>query len=497
MATSKRSKSGKTDDNDRPEPREDERDVFERRRQWFQEVFGESGGCLATEGRVRGIEQAARLRAKPSALLDPGTAPSEQGFGLDVPDGLKATARPSKNVRPQSSFGFVGSAVQVQAQGRIPGTRLTLSLGDTDHVLTESIRVFRAESDGEWALVARSGVNTELGYAWAHITTPGIYVAVGVPSDPWLLTTVMTLESHRPWLNAARTLDRLPEALDRICHFILCAGPFADVVDDPAALEKLGLPPIGGRGGGNICDRCLGLDPPRSGLPEVHIIRDFENIKLLPPRIFWPPWWWCSSWTSIGPVNISGRIKSLAIHPRDGNVVYAGAADGGVWKTVNGGASWWATMTLQLSMAIGAVAVSPSSPDIVYAATGEDTPGWGPSYTGVGIYRSVDAGGDWDLRGAPASSLATRLLIHPTDPNTVYVAGNAGLHRSIDGGLSWTTVRSGHASDALLDPRAPDTLYVGAWGAGVFKSTDAGVTWNQLTNGIPTGAAAIRGEAPP
>jgi hypothetical protein len=271
---------------------------------------------------------------------------------------------------------------------------------------------------------------------------------------------------------------------------ILCESPFAGLLDDPGALNKLDLPPFGQDRPGDICEQCLGLDPPLGGLPEGQLIRELPDVRLLPVTILWPPWWWCSSWTSQGPVNINGRIKSLAIHPTNGNIVYAGAADGGVWKTTNGGISWWPTMSLQLSMAIGGLAVSPSSPDVIYAATGEDTPGWSPSYPGVGVYKSSDGGSDWDLMGPLPSTRCTRALVHPTDPSVVYVAGNMGLHKSTDGGATWTTVKTGHASDALLDPNTANTLYVGIWSTGVFKSTDAGATWTQLSNGIPTGASA-------
>jgi hypothetical protein len=373
----------------------------------------------------------------------------------------------------------------------VRGGTLTIALDKTaEGVIAETIRVFRAEPDGEWSLVARSGVNAEYGYAWAHIRRPGVYVPVGFPKSPWLQVTVRALESYRPWINAARQMDQLPDALQRICNLILCESPFARMLADPDELDKLGLPPFEPGDPASVCEQCLGLDPPVGGLPESQLLRELHDIQLLPPAIFWPPWWWCATWTSQGPTNVSGRIKSLAIHPTNGNIVYAGSADGGVWKTTNGGVSWWPTMSLQLSMAIGALAVSPSSPDIVYAATGEDTPGWGPSYPGVGVYRTSDGGGDWDLVGPLPSTLCTRVLIHPANPDTVYVAGNMGLHKSTDRGATWTTVRGGHVSDALMDPNAPNTLYVGIWSTGVFKSTDAGGTWTPLANGIPTGSAA-------
>src|SRR5882762_2059087 len=93
-----------------------------------------------------------------------------------------------------------------------------------------------------------------------------------------------------------------------------------------------------------------------------------------------------SPWYSIGPRNVNGRVKSLAIHPTNANIVYAGAASGGVWKSIDGGQTWDALWDMQTSLAIGALGISKSSPNTIYAGTGEWTPGWGPSYGGAGVY---------------------------------------------------------------------------------------------------------------
>jgi photosystem II stability/assembly factor-like uncharacterized protein len=110
-----------------------------------------------------------------------------------------------------------------------------------------------------------------------------------------------------------------------------------------------------------------------------------------------------SPWYSIGPRNVNGRIKSLAVHPTDPQTVYAGAASAGVWKTIDGGQTWDALWDMQESLAIGAVAIASGSPDTVYAGTGEWTPGRGPSYEGAGVYVSKDAGATWSRRSAVRS----------------------------------------------------------------------------------------------
>src|SRR5206468_9495469 len=110
------------------------------------------------------------------------------------------------------------------------------------------------------------------------------------------------------------------------------------------------------------------------------------TLGVLAPRLVARDWW------KLGPRNFNGRIKSLAIRPNQRYVLYAGAANGGVWITVNGGVDWNALWFRQPSMAIGAIAVAPSNPLVIYAATGDDTPGWGPTHCRAGGFRTSNAG---------------------------------------------------------------------------------------------------------
>jgi hypothetical protein len=200
-------------------------------------------------------------------------------------------------------------------------------------------------------------------------------------------------------------------------------------------------------------------------------------------------------WTPIGPNNINGRIKSLAIHPTNGDIVYAGGANGGVWKTTNGGNSWFSTMDSELSMAIGAIGISANNPDVIYAATGESVGGSSPSFDGVGVYKTTDGGGDWDLLTSITSIRCSRVLVHHSDPNIVYVAGDRGFHKSVNGGATWTNlviggISNGNISDAVMDPILSNQIYVGIRNVGVFKTLDDGNTWTLLSNGLPTGIEA-------
>lgn len=474
-----------------PPEREDELDVFRLRAEWFRELNADATGRVPSRAREQALGHARLLGRVRLAELDPGGTRPARGHQLIAARGSKARARKGKNPRPKSSFGFAAAPVDVRGPGAIRGSVLKVALDreSLEELDPATVRLFRFEdSADEWHLIARSGSSLEGEYAWGQLHRPGLYAPIGLPRNQWVLATLLVIDSYMPWLNAARELGRLPDAIDRICRLILCDGLFDELAGDPKRAGAVGLPPIDPRSLENVCERCLGLDLPVGGLPELEILADPSAIVDLPPIILVP--FWCPRWVSAGPTNFSGRIKSLAIHPTDGNVVYAGAADGGVWKTTNGGATWVSQMRLELSFAIGAIAVAPSSPSIVYAATGENTPGWGPSYPGVGVYKSTDEGGDWDLMAPIASSRCTRVLVHPTNPDVVYVAGNAGLHKSTDGGASWTNIRTDHVSDALLDPLTPSTLYAGVWNSGIYKSTDAGATWTQLTNGVPTGSNA-------
>jgi hypothetical protein len=200
-------------------------------------------------------------------------------------------------------------------------------------------------------------------------------------------------------------------------------------------------------------------------------------------------------WRQAGPNNFSGRIKSLAIHPSDGQIIYAGAANGGVWKSTDGAEHWSRLFTTQLSFAIGSVAVARSNTNVLYAATGEDVDIWGPSYGGVGVYKSVDAGATWTLTGGGVGSRCGRVVVHASDENHVLVASNTGLYRSMDGGTTWTLVLAGHVTDVVADPATADSIFVaGVRNDGMYLSTDGGATWVRHNGSrhahAPGGAAA-------
>jgi len=188
-------------------------------------------------------------------------------------------------------------------------------------------------------------------------------------------------------------------------------------------------------------------------------------------------------WRSIGPRNINGRVRALAIHPRNGNVVYAGSGNGGVWVTDSGGLSWSPliqTLRDVSSLAIGALAVhltDPTSPlgrVTVYAGTGEPESHF--PYPGAGVLKSTDSGHHWrrtgDLptaSGTPPKGIAA-IVVDPTSPQTVYVAAyDGGLFKSTNGGNTWRLLRGGDYRSLVMDPSNPQILCAGQNSTGVFK----------------------------
>ena len=223
-------------------------------------------------------------------------------------------------------------------------------------------------------------------------------------------------------------------------------------------------------------------------------------------------------WRMIGPFR-GGRTRAAAGVPTQPNVFYIGAVNGGVWKSDDYGRTWNPIFDAQPTQSIGAIAVAPSDPNIVYVASGEGL--HRPDLSvGNGIYRSADGGNTWKHLGLEAGQQIPALVVDPRDPNRLFAAvlGNPygpsaerGIFRSLDGGVSWQKVLykddNTGGSDIALDPSHPEVLYAALWearegpwednnllqgtGGGLFKSTDGGDTWKQLTNGLPTNLVQV------
>ncbi len=214
------------------------------------------------------------------------------------------------------------------------------------------------------------------------------------------------------------------------------------------------------------------------------------------------------AWRAVGPVKTGARIEAIAIPRGNTGVIYAGVGTGNLWKTVNNGLTWAPIFEHQSAFAIGDVAVAPSDPNIVWVGTGEAQPRFaGYAYGGSGVFKSVNGGTSWKSMGLAETEHIAKVLIHPTDPNIVYVAAmgrqwtpnaDRGVFRTRDGGAHWQKVLfiddSTGVVDIVVDPKDPRSLYAWGWRieegtrGGLFVSRDGGTTWKHITAGLPTGA---------
>src|SRR5206468_6269191 len=206
-------------------------------------------------------------------------------------------------------------------------------------------------------------------------------------------------------------------------------------------------------------------------------------------------------------------IDAKASHGRLGNVIYAAAATGGVWKSTNAGVTWASIFDSVRTGSVGAVAVAPSNSDIVWVGTGESNNMRSSSW-GTGVYKSSDGGRTWSSAMLPKSQHIGRIIIDPRDPNVVYVAalgplwasgGERGLYKTTDGGKTWTNTKEISKytgfGELAMDPSNPDVLYAaseqrerreygflpaGPEGA-IYKTTDGARSWTKLAGGLPSG----------
>jgi photosystem II stability/assembly factor-like uncharacterized protein len=224
-------------------------------------------------------------------------------------------------------------------------------------------------------------------------------------------------------------------------------------------------------------------------------------------------------WTPIGPLTIdsrdAGRVTALAINRVNPQIIYAGAAQGGVWKTINGGQTWVPLSDSQCSIAVGSIVLDPVNPDIIYVGSGEQNNSQ-DSYYGCGVLRSTNGGLTWTQLGASdfappftgATTTAARIGAIVIDPRgagnvattTLIVSSSRGIFRSTNGGTTWTRTFTSATSAVVLDPLSPNTAYMavaarasGTTGNnGIYKSSDNGQSWTQLDVNFPAGSLTGR-----
>ncbi|MEO8880533.1 MAG: hypothetical protein ABI446_09055, partial [Gemmatimonadaceae bacterium] len=217
-------------------------------------------------------------------------------------------------------------------------------------------------------------------------------------------------------------------------------------------------------------------------------------------------------WRMLGPFR-GGRVAAATGVPGRPNEFYFGAVNGGVWKSIDAGRVWEPVFDSQPVASIGAIAVAPSAPDVVYVGSGESTLRDSAGF-GNGMYKSIDAGKSWTHIGLADTQHIGKIAIDPHNPDVLFVAAighlyaaneERGIFKSTDGGSSWKKVLYKNPDvggvEVVIDPSNSQIVYAGLWntrrppwftyspsngpGGGIFKSTDGGMTWTALTTGLP------------
>jgi photosystem II stability/assembly factor-like uncharacterized protein/uncharacterized protein YukE len=214
---------------------------------------------------------------------------------------------------------------------------------------------------------------------------------------------------------------------------------------------------------------------------------------------------------SVGPANTSGRISDFAVHPEMPHIYYVATSSGGVWKTVNSGTTYEPIFDSQGSYSIGCVTMDPNNASTIWVGTGENNNQRSVAY-GDGVYMSKDAGASWKNMGLKESEHISKIIVHPNDSNTIWVAavgplwssgGERGVYKSTDGGQTWNPTLSideyTGVADMIIHPNDPNVLYAathqrarhvftylgGGPGSAIYKSVDGGDTWEKASNGLP------------
>jgi photosystem II stability/assembly factor-like uncharacterized protein len=214
-------------------------------------------------------------------------------------------------------------------------------------------------------------------------------------------------------------------------------------------------------------------------------------------------------WRSIGPANMGGRVDDIAVNENSPSTFYVGFATGGIWKTTNNGTTWAPIFDKYPVSSIGDIALAPSNPDIIYVGTGEPNNRQSSSF-GAGVYKSTDGGKEFVYVGLKETQSIGRVVVHPKDPNIVFVAAvghlfgpnpERGLYKTTDGGKTWTNTKfidnDTGFTDVVMDPSNPNLLIAASYqrrrqpwgfngggpGSGLWKTTDGAKTWTKLTGG--------------
>ena len=465
---------------------------------WIREFRGDQTEQEVSDNIAAAIEHIKKNKNSRFSFSEPNGSSLEQD-ALILGDEPSLTVEEVSNPKRTDSENFVSDCFYVHSKQPYcdASLRLRPKRGTQKKYELSTTKVFMFdEKMRRWNLIEDSGYSSKNNFIWCNVFRVGIYVAIALPNNQ---TEIRKLAICR--------FSYLGMRLGHEAKLIHCAkdyfdeGVFEEIVKlaidpDLKKEEKDQLLTLSK----NLHEESQLLAPdwpqrfPSNGLPEWQILEfmdvqnperlvDYQIADAVSGFIYFPPLIdRVGRWYSHGPWNINGRIKSIVIHPTSSSVLYAGSAQGGVWKTTNRGETWRHQWKFESSLSIGSLAISQSDPTILYAATGEQT-GGRTSANGGGIFKTTNSGDSWfnvtdkSLVGATCA----KIVIHPTDPDTVYVASINGLFGTRDGGALWITLfPNSETTDVVIDAQNPEILFLGVRDDGIYKSTNSGRNWSRI-----------------
>ncbi len=251
---------------------------------------------------------------------------------------------------------------------------------------------------------------------------------------------------------------------------------------------------------------------PFDEIPNEEHLKAIEHVKNMPVADNNS-----ANWVLAGPTNIEGRITTIAIHPTNPQIVYAGTANGGVWNSTNFCISWTSVFDGQNTSSIGALAIDPNNGDVIYCGTGESN-SLRSYYPGTGMFKSTNGGTTWTNIGLVNCYSFGNVSINPANPQILYAAAvgstrrkniESGIYKSTNGGTSWTNVLfvadSVGAIDVVVDPNNPNKVFAAMWErqrredyikyggpmTALYVSTNSGTNWSVVTGGFPSNASDL------
>lgn len=461
-----------------------------------------------------------RIRAAGAPTFLPLGSHASRAEGVSDAPEVEITS--VENPAPRASLGYAGPVVKLDSEERFFQGVLTFPI-DTEKtraVAGETIRVFRWRGgDGTFEPAEPGGLAD--GYAWARISSPGIYTLIGLPADPFKQTLIRVTSAMAPTLAGMEKQDR--DALLRAVGRTL-ANPAWFKSFSPRTMQLMfgqgwmpepgfgfgfgGFPedgeslPRGSRGGDRFpgrggLERLWGWIGTRlqgslgSGLPGRPNWAGWEPGDDICPPMPWGGWperwlfplieeWWRHpvgnpflpielGWVHQGPINLPGHSTEVQIDPHDPNRIYTSTANGGLWvlddvRLYPTGSTWRPLTDLNENLNLQCLAIAPSDSRVLYYADGASR-----------LFRSDTRGGMWARASDTTFDLANRILVDPEDADTIYLATEGGFFRSTNRGQDWDLpLYSGAVVDAVMDHQDSRIIYLGVRNVGIVKTTTGG-----------------------